>query len=196
MVNTAATGHTQLRRLVHELVAELAPTLRAAGSTQSHSVAEPPRREMQRGPVLTATAPTQAKTPPAPTAAPSMPPSPSASSPPQPSGSPQEVLVSVSTDSELAALIARIQRLCDDPAARKELSAGRIRFRLSAEPTALVTPAAAVSARRRLNKPLVTERDVTAAHQAEVTLVVSPLTIVTPLARDKAKALHVVIEKE
>ncbi|MFN6547217.1 hypothetical protein [Mycolicibacterium nivoides] len=101
----------------------------------------------------------------------------------------------MSTDSELTSLVNRIQRLYDDPSTRSDLQAGRIRFRLApAEPA---DPAPAIGpARQHLTKQLVTERDVATACQAGVTLVISPRAVLTPLARDKAKSLHVVIERE
>ncbi|MUL48917.1 hypothetical protein FZI85_20050 [Mycobacterium sp. CBMA293] len=101
----------------------------------------------------------------------------------------------MSTDTELAGLVDRIQRLYDDPSTRSDLQAGRIRFRLATAESADLVPVNG-RARHRLTKLLVTERDVAAAHQAQVTLLVSSRAVVTPLARDKAKALHVVIEKD
>lgn len=184
-MSSATTSSDQLRRLVRELVAELAPGLRSAASAPDATAAEDgPQSEPSP---QTLAAPVQPSS--------SIPP-PAVSQRRSPGPLP-DVVVSVSTDTELTALVNRIQRLYDDPSTRSDLQAGRIRFRLAtAEPADLAPAPALGPARQRLIKQLVTERDVAAAHQAGVTLVVAPRAVVTPLARDKAKALHVVIERE
>lgn len=181
-MSTATASSDSLRRLVRELVAELAPGLRSA--TQAPETAAAEEGPQDRPKLATPVAPVQ---PSLPTPAP-------ATSPPR-SPAMSDVVVSVSTDSELTALVSKIQRLYDDPSTRSDLQSGRIRFRLaSAEPA---DPAPVIGpARQRLTKQLVTERDVAAAYHAGVTLVVSPRAVLTPLARDKAKALHLVIERE
>ncbi len=113
----------------------------------------------------------------------------------EPEAPPEEV-VSVTTDTELAALVHRIARLCDDPATRHGMQAGQIRFRLAATPEDSDTTPAVGPVEHRITKQLVTERDVAAAHQAGATLVLTRRTVVTPLARDKAKALRVNIERD
>ncbi|HYJ54098.1 MAG TPA: hypothetical protein VEX40_00940 [Mycobacterium sp.] len=182
-MSSATTSSDQLRRLIRELIAELAPGLRSATSAPDATAAEDGK---------------QAESTPANPAAPV---TPSSSIPPpavsqrRSPGPLPDVVVSVSTDAELTALVNRIQRLHDDPSTRSDLQAGRIRFRLATAEPADAAPAIG-PARQRSIKQLVTERDVTAAHQAGVILVVAPRAVVTPLARDKAKALHVVIERE
>ncbi|MUM03962.1 MULTISPECIES: hypothetical protein [unclassified Mycolicibacterium] len=178
-----ATSPDSLRRLIRELIAELAPGMRSsAGAPNPTTVEDAPQSESS---LATAAVPVQL----------------SSSNPPSavsPNSSPDrfpDVIVSVSTDTELAGLVDRIQRLYDDPSTRSDLQAGRIRFRLATAESADLVPVNG-RARHRLTKLLVTERDVAAAHQAQVTLLVSSRAVVTPLARDKAKALHVVIEKD
>lgn len=183
-MTTTTTNADQLRRLVRELIAELAPGLRpSTGGPVSGAAGGGAQSEFS-------------------SVTPTVPERPSSSVPPPEvsrSASPAPLLdlvVSVSNDTDLDALVSRIQRLCDDPSARTDLKAGRIRFRLAgtAEPSD-PTPAIAAG-RQRMTKQLVTERDVVAAHQAGATLVLAPRTLLTPLARDKAKALRVAVERE
>jgi len=100
-------------------------------------------------------------------------------------------LVRVQTDAELHEFALRVLRLADNAKLRRDLIAGRIRFRLAGEPAA--GPASAV---HRVDKGAVTERAVAAAAAAGARLVVGPRAVLTPLAKDKARSLGVPIEKE
>jgi hypothetical protein len=99
--------------------------------------------------------------------------------------------VRLSTDEELHAFVLRVLKLADNPRLRNDLISGRARFRLSAPPHG-----AAASVVRRVDKGAVTERAVTDAARAGARLVLGPRAVLTPLARDKARALGVPIEKE
>jgi len=131
--------------------------------------------------------------------------------------------VRLTTEKELHAFVVEVLRLADDPQRRIDLLAGRLRF-IPAQPAAdrEDEPAAAVpaalrqgrppgSARpaepaavvgqdgraiRRIEKGAVTERAVIAAARAGEQLVLGPRAVLTPLARDKARALGVPVEKE
>jgi len=131
--------------------------------------------------------------------------------------------VRLTTEEELHAFVVEVLRLADDPQRRIDLLAGRLRF-IPAQPAAdrEDEPAAAVpaalrqgrppgSARpaepaavvgqdgraiRRIEKGAVTERAVIAAARAGEQLVLGPRAVLTPLARDKARALGVPVEKE
>lgn len=99
--------------------------------------------------------------------------------------------VRLATDAELQAFVAEVLRLADDPRQRADLETGRLRFTLGDHPdgTASAQP-------RKIEKGAVTERAVLAAAKAGERLVLGPRAVLTPLARDKARALGVRVEKE
>ena len=117
--------------------------------------------------------------------------------------------VNLSTDEDLAAFVKRLLDL--DPGQREELRSGRKRFRL-ASPQALSVPAGAgeVGAGqsngaeragpsapvRRIERGAVTETAIAAAARAGERLVLGRGAVLTPLARDRARASGVPIEKE
>jgi len=119
------------------------------------------------------------------------------------------------TDEDLREFALQIVRLADNPKRRRDLLAGRLRFTLaaagfSAAPAGLVphpghgpanglgSPARAGTghADHRIERGAVTERAVQAAASAGARLVLGPRAVLTPLARDRARALGVPIEKE
>jgi hypothetical protein len=125
-----------------------------------------------------------------------------------PNGLPVAETVNLSTDHDLATFVQRLLDL--DPEQREELRSGRKRFRLAA-PTAPTGPAAPVvpaappaapgpaapgPAARRIERGAVTEAVVRAAAQAGERLVLGRGAVLTPLARDRARASGVQIEKE
>lgn len=117
--------------------------------------------------------------------------------------------VNLSTDEDLAAFVKRLLDL--DPGQREELRSGRKRFRL-ASPHAPSVPAGAghVGAGhsngaeragssapvRRIDRGAVTEAVIAAASRAGERLVLGRGAVLTPLARDRARASGVQIEKE
>jgi len=123
--------------------------------------------------------------------------------------------VNLSTDDDLAAFVKRLLDL--DPGQREELRSGRKRFRL-ASPQAPSVPVGAgqVSAGqsngaghsdgaeragpsapvRRIERGAVTEAVIAAAARAGERLVLGRGAVLTPLARDRARASGVPIEKE
>ena len=117
--------------------------------------------------------------------------------------------VNLSTDDDLAAFVKRLLDL--DPGQREELRSGRKRFRL-ASPRAPSVPAGAgqVGAGhsngaeragpsapvRRIERGAVTEAVIAAAARAGERLVLGRGAVLTPLARDRARASGVQIEKE
>jgi hypothetical protein len=124
---------------------------------------------------------------------------------PAPGTSPGEAVqpVLVGSDQELHEFVLRILRLAEDPQRRQDLLAGRLRFTLapaaSASGNGTLAPAgppAATAVIRRVEKGAVTERAVIAAAKAGHRLVLGPGAVLTPLARDKARALGVPVEKE
>ena len=140
-----------------------------------------------------------------------------------PQGLPAIETVNLSTDEDLATFVARLLDL--DPEAREELRAGRKEFRL-AVPSHPQTPQApsvtqtasvpapsggngvhgrngltavngsAGSATRRIERGAVTEKMVRDAARAGERLVLGPGAVLTPLARDRARASGVEISRE
>lgn len=123
-----------------------------------------------------------------------------------PNGLPVTETVNLSTDADLAAFVARLLDL--DPEQREELRSGRKRFRLAA----LAVPPAPVAGRavagragsggagaspvRRIERGAVTEAVINQAARAGERLVLGRGAVLTPLARDRARASGVAIEKE
>ena len=113
--------------------------------------------------------------------------------------------VNLSTDEDLAAFVKRLLDL--DPAQREELRSGRKRFRL-ASPQAPIGPgrcrcrsngaerAGPSAPVRRIERGAVTEAVIAAAARAGERLVLGRGAVLTPLARDRARASGVQIEKE
>jgi hypothetical protein len=120
-----------------------------------------------------------------------------------PKGLPVTETVNLSTDEDLAAFVIRLLDL--DPDQREELRSGRKRFRLA---TAASTPAAPAAASappdpgpgappvRRIERGAVTEAMINRAARAGERLVLGRGAVLTPLARDRARASGVPIEKE
>jgi hypothetical protein len=123
--------------------------------------------------------------------------------------------VRLADDGDLAAFVAEIARLAGDPRRRQDLLTGRLRFTLTSAPTSPSGPSRAEVRRagadvprveagvragpagvRRVEKGAVTERAVAAAAKAGERLVLGPRAVLTPLGRDKARALGVSVEKE
>jgi hypothetical protein len=98
--------------------------------------------------------------------------------------------VRLATDEELHEFVLQVIALAGNPKRRRDLLAGRLRFTLAPAGT----PAGAAD--HRVEKGAVTERAVQAAASAGARLVLGPRAVLTPLARDRARALGVPIEKE
>ena len=126
-------------------------------------------------------------------------------------GPPAAETVNLSTDDDLAAFVKRLLDLGPDE--REEIRSGRKRFRLAAPSAAGIpgvpgTPPALAgrpgeagrarepAAVRRIERGAVTERVINAAAQAGERLVLGRGAVLTPLARDRARASGVPIEKE
>jgi hypothetical protein len=103
--------------------------------------------------------------------------------------------VRISSDDDLHAFALRVLKLAGNPKLRRDLIAGRIRFTLAGPVTAGPVTAGPAAA-HRVDKGAVTERAVAAAAKAGARLVLGPRAVLTPLAKDKARALGVPIEKE
>ncbi len=133
-----------------------------------------------------------------------------------PKGLPETETVNLSTDDDLAEFVTRLLDLDDEE--RQELRAGRKRFRLAPaplRPVAAPPPAAngthhtaigthhadngihhADNGTRRIGSGAVTEAVIRDAARAGQRLVLGRGAVLTPLARDRARASGVQIEKE
>jgi hypothetical protein len=135
-----------------------------------------------------------------------------------PRGIPETETVNLSTDEDLAEFVTRLLDL--DPGQREDLLTGRKRFRLAAAPPPAAppppatlapaatrpapAPAAAPAANgtrrtdgvRRIDSGAVTEAVIRDAARAGQRLVLGRAAVLTPLARDRARASGVQIEKE
>jgi hypothetical protein len=106
--------------------------------------------------------------------------------------------VRVGDDRDLADLVTQVVNLAEDPARAADLRAGRIRFRLVADEPA---PAGGTGGTGDSAGPIevergaVTERIVQRAAREQRPLHVGPRAVVTPLARDRARALGVAIHR-
>jgi hypothetical protein len=99
--------------------------------------------------------------------------------------------VRIGSDDDLRDFALRVLALADNPKQRRDLITGRIRFRLAGP-----REAAARQAVHRVDKGAVTERAVAAAAAAGARLLLGPRAVLTPLGKDKARALGVPVEKE
>jgi hypothetical protein len=120
-----------------------------------------------------------------------------------PKGLPMTETVNLSTDEDLAAFVKRLLDL--DPEQREELRSGRKRFRLAIAPPAALpgappgpgpAPGSGGPPVRRIERGAVTEAVIKAAARAGERLVLGRGAVLTPLARDRARASGVQIEKE
>jgi hypothetical protein len=116
--------------------------------------------------------------------------------------------VNLSTDEDLAAFVARLLDL--DAESREDLRAGRKRFRLAvtshpqAPPARRIEPVGPPARRlepagppaRRIERGAVTEKVIRDAARTGERLVLGPRAVLTPLARDRARASGVEISRE
>jgi hypothetical protein len=99
--------------------------------------------------------------------------------------------VSLRTDTDLETFVRRLLHLFENPKHRDALRSGRLRFRLAAGAVpGSVQPA------HRIDTGAVTEAMVRQAAQAGARLVLGRRAVLTPLARDRARAAGVQIERE
>jgi hypothetical protein len=105
--------------------------------------------------------------------------------------------VQVRDDRDLADVVTQVLRLAEDPAGLADLRAGRIRFAL-VDDGALDDGApvgASSPAHIDVDRGAVTERLVQRAAREQRPLRIGPRAVLTPLARDRARALGVTISR-
>ena len=101
--------------------------------------------------------------------------------------------VHVRDDHDLADLVTQVLNLAQDPDRVADLRAGRIRFRLVDDSG---TGAPSGPAPIDVERGAVTERVIQRAAREQRPLRIGPRAVVTPLARDRARALGVDIERK
>ena len=104
--------------------------------------------------------------------------------------------VTLRTDGDLDAFVRRVAALCDDPGQRAALRNGSRRFALATGTPAPAAPVPAGGSVVRVERGAVTERWVKQAAAQGAELVVGRKAVLTPLARDKARTLGVIVKKE
>jgi hypothetical protein len=100
-------------------------------------------------------------------------------------------VVSLRTDADLDRFVKYLMQVFENPRQREALRTGRLRFALPAP----VGPGS-VQPSHRVEKGAVTEAMVVSAARAGARLVLGPRAVLTPLARDRARAAGVEIDKE
>jgi hypothetical protein len=116
--------------------------------------------------------------------------------------------ITIASDSDLDRFVQRLLAMAEDSATRDALKSGQKKFRLTkggGRSVAAPRPQREESRRQsvaqstgsnRIDKGLVAERHIVAAAKNGKRLTVAKGVAVTPLARDKARQLGVVIERE
>jgi hypothetical protein len=100
-------------------------------------------------------------------------------------------VVTIRTDADLGAFVLHLLHLFENPKHRDAVRSGRLRFRLAAT----AVPGSAQPS-HRIEKGAVTEAMVAASARAGARLVLGRRAVLTPLARDRARATGVEIVKE
>lgn len=108
----------------------------------------------------------------------------------QPAGDLGGEPVRIDDDRDLAAFVRALAERMEDPRERSAIRAGQIQFTLRHGQAAAGEPVL------RVEKGAVTERTVREAARGGHKLVLARAAVLTPLARDRARALGVKIEKE
>lgn len=99
--------------------------------------------------------------------------------------------VTIDSDADLDAFVRRLLHRYENPRDRQALRSGQLRFALRRR-----AEHGAGAPVVRVEKGAVTERAVKQAAAAGARLVLGPAAVLTPMARDRARALHVEIERE
>ena len=97
--------------------------------------------------------------------------------------------VTLDSDDDLERFVRTLLARFESPGDREAIRAGRLRFTLS-------RAGASGSGTVRVERGAVTERKVDEAARAGARLVLGPSAVLTPLARDKARAKGIQIERE
>ena len=105
-----------------------------------------------------------------------------------------DMFVRVNDDTELGWLVHRVIELCADPHQRQALSQGTLRFRLADSPPPLSPNTSTPGQPIAVDKGAITEAVVRRAAKTGSRLLLGPRAVMTPLAREAAQSLGVVVE--
>jgi hypothetical protein len=116
-----------------------------------------------------------------------------------------EERIAIANDADLIGFARRVLSLAGDPAKAKEIAAGRYPFRLdrpanaqagaTPAPRAAPQPSAPAAQSHRIDNGLVTESTLNKLPRGLARLVLGPGVTVTPLAKDRARALGLTFER-
>jgi hypothetical protein len=139
--------------------------------------------------------------PPSPVAAPAATPAVSAANGPvngpvNGSGRHRAETVRIESDADLDAFVRHLLALFENPKNRQDVRAGRHTFRLAAPASSAGAQGRPTVSAYRIEKGAVTERHIKAIAESGQRLVLGRAAVLTPLARERARALGVAIEKE
>ncbi|CAN3131344.1 hypothetical protein ACNUDN_25915 [Mycobacterium sp. smrl_JER01] len=98
--------------------------------------------------------------------------------------------VRIADDRDLDTFVRNLLRLFENPKTRADLRHGRLSFRL------VSTERQGPGSTRRIERGAVTERQIAEIASSGSSLVLGPRAVLTPLARERARALGVTIHKE
>lgn len=113
--------------------------------------------------------------------------------PPAPEGA---EAITLDSDADLQRFVASLLRRFENPRERRALRSGAVRFTLRRTPAAGRDGGVPAPPAMHFDKGAVTERIVREAAAAGARLVLARRAVLTPLARDQARALRVAIERE
>jgi hypothetical protein len=97
--------------------------------------------------------------------------------------------VRIANDQDLDTFVRQLLRLFENPKTRADLRSGRLSFRLAGK-------GRGAPATHRIDSGAVTERHIADMADSGGVLVLGRKAVLTPLAREKARALGITIEKE
>jgi hypothetical protein len=113
-----------------------------------------------------------------------------------------EERIAIANDADLIGFARRVLSLAGDPARAKEIAAGRYPFRLDRPTQATAAPAPRVAAAaspvaqsHRIDSGVVTESTLNKLPRGLSQLLLGPGVTVTPLAKDRARALGLTFER-
>lgn len=111
-----------------------------------------------------------------------------------------EERVAIANDGDLVAFARRVLSLAGDPAKAKEIATGRYPFRLArpaanSAPSSAPPPSALPAQSHRIDSGVVTESTLNKLPRGLARLLLGPGVTITPLAKDRARALGLTFER-
>ena len=117
-----------------------------------------------------------------------------------PASASSEERIAITTDGDLVAFARRVLSLAGDPAKAKDIAAGRYPFRLARAAVQQTQapashPTASAAQSHRIDSGVVTESTLNKLPRGLSRLLLGPGVTVTPLAKDRARALGLTFER-